>query len=152
MEPILYSAELVLKTAYEQAAGIDIPMESLELVNKFNNVSYFRIDTGTKIALPNGVTGLLTFRSGVTKRFAEAGMPYFCSLGIIDSDYRGVLQFYFGVIAEEYIDQQYVAKILGEYPLQLVPLVLYANRELQKAYIEVNTARGSQGFGSSVDR
>lgn len=156
MEQIIlkYSSEEILKTAYTDPAGIDIPVNKL-LVPYRSETESLRIfgillKTGTICELPKGFSAFLKFRSGVIKRFVEKGILFHTDFGLIDNDYRGELIFYFTVsTAEKYISITDIESMLGKYPLQLV-LFPYSNVYLLKVdSIESNTERGENGLGSS---
>jgi dUTP pyrophosphatase len=101
------------------------------------------VGTGIAIALPPGVAGLVTPRSGLA---IEHGITLLNSPGLIDPNYRGEIK----VILHNSGDRRYTVEI-GDRIAQLV-LVPYWAPELQVVDRLDETERGPDGFGSSGPR
>jgi dUTP pyrophosphatase len=98
------------------------------------------IGTGIAIALPEGVAGLVTPRSGLA---IEHGLTLLNAPGLIDPNYRGEIK----VILHNAGDRRYTVEI-GDRIAQLL-LVPYLAPELQVVDALGATERGADGFGSS---
>jgi dUTP pyrophosphatase len=101
------------------------------------------IGTGIAIALPEGVAGLVTPRSGLA---IEPGLTLLNAPGLIDPNYRGEIK----VILQNCGDGRYTVEI-GDRIAQLL-LVPYLAPELQVVGELDATDRGADGFGSSGRR
>jgi dUTP pyrophosphatase len=101
------------------------------------------IGTGIAIALPEGVAGLVTPRSGLA---IEHGLTLLNAPGLIDPNYRGEIK----VILQNCGDGRYTVEI-GDRIAQLL-LVPYLAPELQVVGELDATDRGADGFGSSGRR
>jgi dUTP pyrophosphatase len=98
------------------------------------------VGTGIAIALPPGVAGLVTPRSGLA---AEHGLTLLNAPGLIDPNYRGEIK----VILHNTDERRYTVEI-GDRIAQLL-LVPYWAPELQVVDALGATERGADGFGSS---
>jgi dUTP pyrophosphatase len=98
------------------------------------------VPTGVAIALPPGVAGLVTPRSGLAHRY---GIACVNSPGLIDPNYRGELR----VILVNHGDETYRAHA-GDRIAQLL-LVPYWAPELRVVDELPESERGEHGFGSS---
>ena len=98
------------------------------------------VGTGVAIALPDGVAGLVTPRSGLA---IEHGLTLLNAPGLIDPNYRGELR----VVMHNSGDHRYTVEI-GDRIAQLL-LVPYWAPELEVVDELSATERGAAGFGSS---
>jgi dUTP pyrophosphatase len=98
------------------------------------------IGTGIAIALPEGVAGLVTPRSGLA---IDHGITLLNAPGLIDPNYRGEIK----VILQNCGDSRYTVEI-GDRVAQLL-LVPYLAPDLQVVDALGATERGADGFGSS---
>ncbi len=101
------------------------------------------VGTGIAIALPEGVAGLVTPRSGLA---IEHGLTLLNAPGLIDPNYRGEIK----VILHNTSERRYTVEI-GDRIAQLL-LVPYWAPELEVVDELSTTSRGSDGFGSSGRR
>jgi len=101
------------------------------------------VGTGIAIALPEGVAGLVTPRSGLA---IEHGIGLLNAPGLIDPGYRGEIK----VILHNASERRYTVEI-GDRVAQLL-LVPYWAPELEVVDALPATERGSDGFGSSGRR
>jgi dUTP pyrophosphatase len=108
---------------------VSIPQEGRRLVA-----------TGVAIALPEGIAGLVTPRSGLA---IEHGLTLLNAPGLIDPNYRGEIK----VILHNTGDRRYTVEI-GDRIAQLL-LVPYWAPELEVVGELSATERGTSGFGSS---
>jgi dUTP pyrophosphatase len=98
------------------------------------------VGTGVAIALPEGVAGLVTPRSGLA---IEHGLTLLNAPGLIDPNYRGEIK----VILHNTSERRYTVEI-GDRIAQLL-LVPYWAPELGVVEELPETERGANGFGSS---
>jgi dUTP pyrophosphatase len=98
------------------------------------------VGTGIAIALPEGVAGLVTPRSGLA---IEHGLTLLNAPGLIDPSYRGEIK----VIVHNTSERRYTVEI-GDRIAQLL-LVPYWAPELEVVEALPATERGADGFGSS---
>ena len=108
---------------------VSIPQEGRRLVG-----------TGIAVALPEGVAGLVTPRSGLA---IEHGLTLLNAPGLIDPNYRGEIK----VILHNTSERRYTVE-LGDRVAQLL-LVPYWAPELEVVEALPETERGAGGFGSS---
>ena len=101
------------------------------------------IPTGVAIALPEGVAGLVTPRSGLA---LEHGLTLLNAPGLIDPNYRGEIK----VILHNTAEHRYTVEI-GDRVAQLL-LTPYWAPDLQVVDQLEATERGASGFGSSGRR
>ena len=101
------------------------------------------VGTGIAIALPEGVAGLVTPRSGLA---IEHGLTLLNAPGLIDPNYRGEIR----VILHNTSERRYTVEI-GDRIAQLV-LVPYWAPDLEVVERLPATERGADGFGSSGRR
>src|SRR5215207_3885000 len=111
---------------------VSIPQEGRRLVG-----------TSIAIALPEGVAGLVTPRSGLA---IEHGLTLLNAPGLIDPNYRGEIK----VIVHNTSERRYTVEV-GDRVAQLL-LVPYWAPELVFFNDPPNTERGADGFGSSGRR
>src|SRR5215210_4862405 len=111
---------------------VSIPQEGRRLVG-----------TGVAVALPEGVAGLVTPRSGLA---IEHGLGVLNAPGLIDPNYRGEIK----VILHNTSERRYTVEI-GDRIAQLL-LVPYWAPELAVVEQLRSTDRGTGGFGSSGRR
>ena len=111
---------------------VSIPQEGRRLVG-----------TGVAVALPEGVAGLVTPRSGLA---IEHGLTLLNAPGLIDPNYRGEIK----VILHNTSERRYTVEI-GDRVAQLL-LVPYWAPELEAVEQLPATERGAGGFGSSGRR
>ena len=98
------------------------------------------VGTGVAIALPPGVAGLVTPRSGLA---IEHGLTLLNAPGLIDPNYRGEIK----VILHNTSERRYTVEV-GDRVAQLL-LVPYWAPELEVTDELPRSERGSDGFGSS---
>ena len=119
----------------EKAAGFD-------LKSSFNYIIPSRgkiiVNTGIKIELPEGCYGRIAPRSGLAVNYSiDVGA------GVIDEDYRGVLQ----VVLFNHSDTPFNV-VKGDRIAQLIcEKILYP--EIEEVEKLSNTQRGENGFGST---
>jgi dUTP pyrophosphatase len=101
------------------------------------------VGTGIAVALPEGVAGLVTPRSGLA---IEHGLTLLNAPGLIDPNYRGEIK----VILHNTSERRYTVEI-GDRIAQLL-LVPYWAPELEVVEELPATERGAGGFGSSGRR
>ncbi len=101
------------------------------------------VGTGIAIALPEGVAGLVTPRSGLA---IEHGIGLLNAPGLIDPGYRGEIK----VILHNTSERRFTVEI-GDRIAQLL-LVPYWAPDLEVVEELPATERGSDGFGSSGSR
>jgi dUTP pyrophosphatase len=101
------------------------------------------VATGIAVALPEGVAGLVTPRSGLA---IEHGIGLLNAPGLIDPNYRGEIK----VILHNTSERRYTVEI-GDRVAQLL-LVPYWAPELEVVEQLPATERGADGFGSSGRR
>ena len=101
------------------------------------------VGTGIAVALPEGVAGLVTPRSGLA---IEHGLTLLNAPGLIDPNYRGEIK----VILHNTSERRYTVEI-GDRIAQLL-LVPYWAPELELVEELPATERGAGGFGSSGRR
>jgi dUTP pyrophosphatase len=98
------------------------------------------VGTGVAIALPAGIAGLVTPRSGLA---IEHGLTLLNAPGLIDPNYRGEIK----VILHNTSERRYTVEV-GDRVAQLL-LVPYWAPELEEVEELPRSDRGSDGFGSS---
>lgn len=108
---------------------VSIPQEGRRLVG-----------TGIAVALPEGVAGLVTPRSGLA---IEHGLTLLNAPGLLDPNYRGEIK----VILHNTSERRYTVEI-GDRIAQLL-LVPYWAPELEVVEALPESERGAGGFGSS---
>ena len=101
------------------------------------------VGTGVAIALPQGVAGLVTPRSGIA---IEHGITLLNAPGLIDPNYRGEIK----AILHNTGERRYMVEP-GDRIAQLL-LVPYCVPELEVVDELPATDRGANGFGSSGRR
>lgn len=124
----------------EGAAGADLTAvsEKIDLGLTGITVTY---DTGIAVEIPKGYVGLLFPRSSITK---NTTLSLGNSVGVIDSDYRGSIQFKFRETAVGHGKKYKVGDKVGQLVIIPIPQVNFEETsELSE------TTRGSGGFGST---
>lgn len=124
----------------EGAAGADLTAitEKVDINLTGLTVSY---DTGIAVEIPKGFVGLLFPRSSVsTKTTLVLGN----SVGVIDSDYRGSIQFKFKDVARGQGKKYQAGEKIGQ--LVIVPIPVISFTEVDEL---TNTQRGDGSFGST---
>ena len=101
------------------------------------------VPTGIAIALPDGIAGLVTPRSGLA---AQHGITLVNTPGLIDPNYRGEIR----VILHNTGDHRYTVEV-GDRIAQLL-LVPFSAPPIRIVSALTSTERGSAGFGSSGRR
>ena len=99
-----------------------------------------RIPTGIAIELPDGTAGMVYPRSGLASKF---GITLINCVGVVDSDYRGELQVPVVNLSEQPFTIQN-----GDRIAQLVVTPILSPKLAETDALS-NTARGSNGFGST---
>ena len=121
-------------------AGYDLrAVEQVRLPQEAHRV----VATGVAIALPPGVAGLVTPRSGLA---AEHGITLVNTPGLIDPDYRGEIKVVLRNEGERRFDVE-----PGDRIAQLL-LIPFWGPELEVVDELPATGRGADGFGSSGRR
>lgn len=102
------------------------------------NVEY---GTGLAVEIPYGHVGLIFPRSSIHKK----RMTLTNSVGVIDSDYRGEIKFFFKSEAGNRVEREYeVGERIGQLVIMPIPEVKFVEvSELSE------TKRGDGGFGST---
>lgn len=123
--------------AHDTDAGLDlyVPEGQTCLVRRG---AVYTIDLGVRVAIPDGYYGQLTLRSSAGKK----GLTLPHGVGVIDSGYRGSLKLLVAALAEP------VLVAARDRICQLIILPLPAV-EVQPGIVDVDTARGQVGFGST---
>ena len=117
------------------AAGYDLYAVSRKELT-YNLVEY---ETNASIKIPEGYVGLIFPRSSIYK----TGLTLINSVGVIDSDYIGVIKAIFIRHGNKDLDYQ-----IGDRICQLV-IVPVCNINFNVVDSLENTERGTNGFGSS---
>lgn len=118
-------------------AGLDMTAISLEIVDK-NDHGYYRYKTGISLEIPEGYVGLMFPRSSIS----NTGMILANSVGVIDSGYRGEVEFRFKYIPDTKMYN--VGDRVGQ--LLIIP---YPQIEFQLADNLEESIRDEAGFGST---
>lgn len=117
-------------------AGLDLT--ATEILNETDwQISY---DTGLSFEIPYGFVGLVYPRSSVRKYDLELSN----SVGVIDSGYRGTVQFTFNKTVRHSHNVYSVGDRIGQ-----IIIVPYPHIELNEVDVLSDTERGTGGFGSS---
>ena len=124
--------------AHTGDAGLDLRSDDSAIVR---SGEVQPVDTGLRIAVPNGYVGLIHPRSGLSSR----GIGVANSPGTIDSGYRGPLKVLVHNFSEEDFRIQPGDRIAQ---LVIVPIPTVKIVEVRK-FTEEETVRGTGGFGSS---
>lgn len=118
-----------LKRATDGSAGFDLRLYGFD--------DNGMVNTGVKMAIPDGYVGLLFIRSSLAKK----GFSLSNAVGVIDSDYRGEIKAKLNFPTEE-------SSILqGDRFAQIVIVQYHAQAEIVEDLDD--TERGSGGFGST---
>lgn len=134
-------------------AGMDITaVEDGAMIRSENGQDlwyYIRYKTGLAVEIPEGYVGLLFPRSSISKSALFSSN----SVGVIDSGYRGEMEFRFKIDAGIVADSRFcrpdpAAYKKGDRIGQLV-ILPYPTIEPEFADELSDTVRGSNGFGSS---
>jgi dUTP pyrophosphatase len=118
-------------------AGVDLVAVSKHSDMMNMTVTY---DTGLAVEIPEGYVGLVFPRSSVRKYDLQLSN----SVGVIDSGYRGTIQFTFRILDVDSPKMYEIGDRIGQLIVLPYPIV---------NFIEVdelsNTVRGEGGFGST---
>lgn len=123
--------------AHDTDAGLDLHVPEGQgcLVRQG---AVYTIDLGVRAAIPDGYYGQLVLRSSAGKK----GLAIPNGIGIIDAGYRGNIKLLVTALTEP------VLVAAGERICQLVILPL-TPVDVQSGPVDGNTARGTEGFGST---
>lgn len=121
------------------SAGLDLKIK--ESITVLKNTVVL-LDTGVKVAIPDGYFGLLVPRSSMYKK----GLYLANTVGIIDSDYRGELKI--AVAVADNWPSSSVEITAGDRLVQLILLPYLVEDPTLVASLS-STERGSGGFGST---
>jgi len=122
--------------AYSTDAGLDLTCTEILSENGYQ-ITY---GTGVAIEIPDGYVGLIFPRSSIRK----TNLFLSNSVGVIDSAYRGEIQFTFNKGLIKYDKVYSVGDRIGQ--LIILP---YPKIELIESDILSETDRGEGGFGST---
>ena len=121
-----------------QSAGLDLRAKSSATVS-FGEIT--AVETGVRVAIPDGHVGLLFARSGLA---AYHGVRLVNSVGVIDSDYRGE------IVAAMTKDTPGAHTINpGDRIAQLVVIPILSPLTWETTFSLDETERGEDGFGST---
>ena len=125
----------VPERAHKTDAGLDVRSRENRLVKAHGGAL---LHTGLHVQLPHGTAGLLVSKSGLNVKHGIT------STGLIDEGYTGEIM----VKLYNHSDSDYLVNA-GDKISQLVVIpVLYEDIHF-KNFLDENTERGVQGFGSS---
>lgn len=138
------SPELAPVRAHPTDAGLDLRAKLEYFINPHQRVM---VGTGISVMIPFGYVGLLFARSSLSKK----GLILANSVGVIDSDYRGEIlaPLIFTPVSDEQ-NYAHIEKLERIVQLVITPIQLaipVAHRGTKEQWF--NTARGSEGFGST---
>lgn len=119
--------------------GMDITAVSIEL----NNHDYIGYKTGLAIEIPKGYGGFLFPRSSISKK----DLSLCNSVGIIDPDYLGEVEFRFNLTSFNHPKIYGVGDKIGQ--LVIMP---YPQVEFNEVDSFEPTVRGTNGFGSTDNK
>lgn len=117
-------------------AGMDLTAVSKNQ-DEYGNIVY---DTGLAFEIPEGYVGLLFPRSSIFKK----DLVLSNSVGVIDSGYRGTVQFKFKPIDAFKLDEYEVRERIGQ-----IIILPYPQIEFQEVDELSDTERSTGGFGST---
>lgn len=138
LDPAVGDAPTMLR-ATEGSAGFDLAAQREVLLLPMHGVPT-PINTGVKVAIPEGYAGLLVPRSSLGRR----GLILANTVGVIDSDYRG------HIIVQAIATAESIKLRPGDRFAQLVLFpILTINSQAAKADALEETERGEGGFGST---
>ena len=122
-------------------AGLDLTATSMT-TDEYGNIVY---GTGLAFEIPEGYVGLLFQRSSVCKK----NIILTNCTGILDSNYRGEVFFFFFFISDEYKHGMHVYRYnIGDCIGQII-IMPYPTIEFIECDTLSETNRGSGGFGST---
>lgn len=133
----LHEKATIPSYAHETDAGLDLTAISLDIVDNGDH-GYYQYKTGLSVEIPEGYVGLIYPRSSICK----TGMILANSVGVIDSGYRGEIEFRF-----KYIKGTKAYEI-GERVGQLI-IMPYPKVEFEEVEEHSESSRGEGGFGST---
>lgn len=119
------------------AAGIDLAVVSSVVIPGNGRLS---VGTGVVVAIPDGHVGLLRSRSSLAFSYG-----ILCFEGTIDSDYRGEIR----MLLWNMHPTEPARLTAGQRVSQLVIVPFFRTTLERVDEIEVDTARGAGGFGST---
>lgn len=134
----LHPDAVIPSYAHNTDAGLDLTAISLEIVDK-GDYGYYRYKTGLSMEIPEGYVGLIYPRSSIS----NTGMILSNSVGVIDSGYRGEIEFRFKHIKNTV--EYKVGDRIGQLIIMPYPKIEF--EEVQDHSEE--TTRGEGGFGST---
>lgn len=123
--------------AHTTDAGYDLFVNSYELIECNDYIKRYSVDTGVRVAIPDGFTGLVLPRSSISK----SGV--LTHTGVIDAGYTGIISVFLTVFDDRF------ALFLGQKIAQLVILPLPEFTLTRGKVSNMNTERGANGFGST---
>ncbi len=134
----LYSNSIIPTKGSAEAAGYDLyaRLDNLNLIIEPH--SSVLVSTGVAMKIPYGYYGRIAPRSGFS---VKTGLVI--NAGVIDSDYRGEVK----ILFQNYSDK-YIAINNGDKIAQIV-IEKIAHCKIVEVEDLDNTARGSNGFGST---
>lgn len=119
----------------EGSAGLDL--SSIEDIC-IDNHSTQLVSTGLRMNIPEGYYGRIAPRSSISKKYG-----LIVQAGVCDSDYRGEIKIMFFNPTNEYV---FIEK--GQTVAQLI-LEKIGIPEIIESPIDIDTVRGTGGFGST---
>lgn len=123
--------------AHATDAGIDLCVDQNVFLDKIPNL----IPSGIAVEIPVGYVGLVFPRSSTYSRW---GIQLSNSVGVIDSDFRGEMQFSFVKVKE--VSELYIPRGTRIAQLVIVPFVTANIVEIEEL---TQTERGAGGYGST---
>lgn len=135
----LSEAAILPRKANPADAGFDI-VATEKYFDEYGNVCF---KTGLAIEVPEGYVGMLFSRSSIYSKAQVLSN----SVGIIDSGYRGEIEFKFKIL-KEHVTKQTIAYMPGDRIGQLIVLPL---PQFEPVFVDEldNTNDRGGGFGSS---
>lgn len=135
MEVFLEEGAFLPRRAHETDAGLDI-FSRTEQVIKAHGSAVF--ETGVHVKLPEGCCGLIVSKSGLNIKHDIT------STGLIDEGYEGqiVVKLY------NHGDSDYTVKA-GDKITQMVVIPIRYEPVEEVSHLQVQSDRGSKGFGST---
>lgn len=140
----LHSNAVIPTYANPGDAGMDLTAISCEWIDNSNSgkPSYLRCKTGLAMEIPEGYVGLLFSRSSVTHK---TSLILGNCVGVIDSTYRGEIEFRFKDIGFE---GEYHHYTNGDRVGQII-ILPYPQIEFEEIDELSDSDRGKGGFGST---
>jgi dUTP pyrophosphatase len=123
--------------SYAKAGDAGLDITAIDLRDWHDQVVYM---TGIAIEIPEGHVGLLFPRSSIRKYQLELSN----SVGVIDSGYRGEIQFAFNKTAGPASNKYKIGERIGQLVIIPYPII-----EVVEAQELSDSERGDGGFGST---